>query len=419
MKAPACLPKLQRMAAGLALSTAASTQVSAFDHFDGYASLGARLVDLRPTALVPDPEAAGYAEQHFDGRAVIAFGYGGGVRLSGQTRLLYDSAPEPRGGHSKTKVEIDELYIEGRVSDTLLLFGGRRNMSAGQSLGINPADVFLDAGEKDRSLASERQRAELNGIDMIGADAYFPDGGSVQAYWAPATESLNDGRPDRAYLAYSMVFGASSADATVFAFNESDRPGVGLSLVIPINSGFLAYADTAVQKGESLPQVAEAGAISPLGADAEGVSATVGLSHPFAGDASLNVEYTHLSGGYSAKEWRNYLAALDTNSPAASPVQGAALARLGKIAEASYLRRNYLFARLHHPDIMASGVETEITALAGADDGSGSIGLRIGIPIGNNAALRMNLVRTYGESEDEFVRGVKASQTSIAIEVEF
>lgn len=100
----------------------------------------------------------------------------------------------------------------------------------------------------------------------------------------------------------------------------------------------------------------------------------------------------------------------------ASPAEGAALAGLGAIAEAPWLRRNYGFVRLHRPDIGGSGIEAEWTALLGFDDGSGSVDLRLSREFGDVFRAGLSLGRTFGEAGDEFRRGPERGYLGLALE---
>lgn len=372
---------------------------------------------IEPTWLAPDPEARGFVDDQRLGVLVLGLRYDRGpFRLSGQGRLALgsdDRAPNARVPDDAAL--LDELFVEGAPGDGAALFAGRRNLSFGQAFGINPADVFLDEALLDRRLPPDRRRAEIEGLDLLGFERFSPDGGgSLLGFWAPER-----GGGDRAYLSWRTLVGASLADLGVFVFDDV-RPGIGLSVAAPTASGTLPYADVVLRRGRPLPPVrAAAGpqaAIGPRDADARVLEATLGLGRTWSGGLTLNAEYTRLSGGYSGAEWAAFRDAVALVGPPASPAEGAVLAKLGAIAEAPWLRRNYGFVRLHRPGVAGSGIEAEWTALLGLDDGSGSVGLRLSREFRDVFRAGLSLGRTFGGSGDEFRRGPERGYLGLSLE---
>ncbi|KIC07221.1 hypothetical protein RA19_24800 [Leisingera sp. ANG-M1] len=343
----------------------------------------------------------------------------GDLRVSGQARGFFDTASHaPNSVSGGIGISIDELYADYSASDFLVVFAGRRNMAAGQSLGINPADVFLDASKLDRSLPPETQRAELEGIDMAGAELFFNNGAALLGYWAPTTKDINPSEPSRAYLSYRTAVGEMQADLTFFAFND-DRPGVGISGVIPYHNGLLLYGDLVARQGRSLPRVTAAGDVFPTTEkDWEG-EATLGLSYPFSNGLTANLEYSHLSQGYNQSEWDRYIAAIDASNPPNSALAASRIAALGNIAEQPYLRSNYAFLRLYHPNLFSSDLEMELSTMLGLDDGSGTFNLRINHALSDNTKLALSLSNSFGARESEFARSVEKNQLGIVLEAAF
>ncbi len=380
---------------------------------------GIRTAEIDATPLVADPGAAGYVDDERFFRALLSVRHDvGALRFFGQSRIVLDDsdgAVNGRKAKTDTDATLDELSLSYALDDTTILFLGRRNLSAGQSFGINPADVFLQESDLDRSLPAARRRSEIEGIDMAGAELFFADGSSLLAYFAPGIGNLNENAPHRAYALFRTSFGTNFADLALFAF-EDTAPGAGFSIAYPFESGLILHSDTAFRKGRDLPQLREDGSIGERDAKRPTIAGTLGLGYVFGSGLAANLEYTHLSGGYDTSEWRRFGDAIAANTPPTNPAQGAALAALGRIAEADYLRRNYAFLRLYHPDILDTGFEAEWTALYGLDDGSGNLNLRFRRGLDDATTLSLSLGTALGEEDDEFRRGVERSSVGLFLE---
>ena len=382
-------------------------------------SLGIRTVEIDATPLVPDPEAAGYVDNERFFRTVLSVWHDvGSLRFSGQSRIVLDDTDGALNGRkvkAGSGVVLDELTLSYTLSDTTVMFLGRRNISAGQSLGINPADVFLEEGRLDRSLPPARRRSEIEGIDMAGSEFFFADGSSFLAYWAPGTGDLNENASSRAYARYRTTFGADFADIALFVFDDA-TPGAGFSIAYPFGSGLILYSDTALRKGRSVPELRANGSVGARDLGRWMTEGTLGLGYAFGSGLTVNLEYTHLSGGYDTSEWGRYGDAIRANTPPIGPAQGAELAMLGEIAQEDYLRRNYAFLRFHHSDILGAGLEAEWTALYGPDDESGNVNLRFLKDFNDAAILSLSLGTSFGADDDEFRRGVERGRVGLFLE---
>ena len=405
-----------------AIALAAGGAAHALDVLQVRAMFGVRTVETGAAPLIPDPDAAGFADSEAFLRSVWSFRHDAGpLRFSGQARLVRDGtgdAPNGREAEAGGKAAVNELSIAYSIGSNIVAFAGRRNLSAGQSLGINPADVFLDESRLDRTVPPERRRSEIQGIDLLGAETYFDDGGSLLAYWAPSAGSLNEESPDRAYLSYRATVGGNLADLAIFAFND-DAPGTGLSLASPYDSGLILYGDLAFRKGRRLPEVLTDGTVGAKDTDPWTTESTIGLSYPYPSGLTVNLEYTRLSGGYSAAEWERYLSAVALNTPPLSMAQGDALDALGKIADIEYLSRNYSFFRLYHPDPFLAQVEASMTAIYGIDDGSGSLTLRLRRELSEAVSVSMFYRGVFGDDDDQFLRGAERQSVGVFLETAF
>ncbi|MBF2760182.1 MAG: hypothetical protein ISN28_07895 [Ectothiorhodospiraceae bacterium AqS1] len=381
--------------------------------------LGMRSVEIDAAPLVPDPEAAGYVDNERFFRSVLSLRHDvGSLRFFGQGRIVFDDSDDaPNGRETKTDsdVTLDELTASYALDDTKVLFLGRRNISAGQSLGVNPADVFLKEGDLDRSLPAARRRSEIEGIDMVGSEFFFADGSSLLGYWAPSIGDLNEDAPHRAYARYRTTFGADFADIAFFAFDDT-TPGAGLSIAYPFGSGLILYGDKALRKGRSLPEPSANASVGTPDANRWTIEGTLGLGYIFESGLAMNLEYTHLSGGYDTFEWGRYVDAIRANTPPADPAQGAVLAALGRIAQENYLRRNYAFLRLHRSDILGLKIDAEWTVLYGVDDESGSVNLHLSKGFDEQTTLFLSLGASFGEDDDEFRRGVESGSLGLFLE---
>lgn len=380
-------------------------------------------ISLGGERLLPNPsQNSGWRNHQTSGLLLLRSGLTwGNLTVSAQHRLL-DRSTGPASGvlREGQRIETDELYAEYALSDTLFVHIGRRNLSTGQSYGINPNDVFFNRLEINRRLPSDRQRSETNGIDMVGFQYLTDTGSSVSAYWAPQTGDLNrDASGDRWLVSYRTRLGAGMTDMTVSAFGGA-RPGVSTSIVHQTEQDWLFYTDTAVRRGRALQAVSApdgSGAFTTLPREQDKyiIETTVGAGYTFGNGLSANLEWTHLGGGMSGSEWANFTDAVSANSPPTSAASAQRLAELRALANHTELRRDYLFLRLFQERVAGTKLQSQMVVLHGLEDGSGSAALRLEYPFTPETSAWLYLNRRYGDSKDEFTQRTERGTVSLGM----
>ncbi|WP_293573955.1 hypothetical protein [Phaeobacter sp.] len=366
----------------------------------GRVSLYGKRANLVATDLVPNPDASGYQDALAGMSGVM------GAKLSyGRLSLATQFRAEARDGQVETFT--DEAYAELLLGESLFLFGGRSILSYGQAYGLNPADILHDPLAENRIFPSGQARSDVEGTEMIGADMLFDNGSSFSLIYAPDREDPRLGiKEDFAMLRFSGLIAGGAGDYSV-ALIDGNRPGAALSFSWGIGDASVIYMDAAFRKGREkqaisgtsplghlLLETRETGKIHPY--------ATLGFGYTFGNGLSLNAEYTRDAGGYSDSEWYRIVDALDTTTPAQSTVHGQSLNQLNGLLNHYTLRQNYGFLRVSHDNLFGKAVSGEVTVLHGLDDGSGSLGLRLEMTLGDRATLGLTTTHKYGGENSEF-----------------
>ena len=328
------------------------------------------------------------------------------------------------GGRS-ARLHVDELYAEYTLAPERFLYAGRRNVVYGQSLGVNPLDVFLDPADVDRSKDTERRRSEIEGQDLFGFELLPGERFTLGGYWTV------DGR---GLLAGMLTLPEWGSDLSVLLF-EDERPGAGLSFSRTLGEAVLVYADAAVRRGRDRPVIRAdrrpgAGPGTFLAVEGEGgggrffPQTSAGVGYAFPSGAGFNLEYYFDANGYTSGEWREITDLVAENRALREEGRSGGLPlgnllRLGARLDRFTLRRHYAFLRAQHPRLLGGALAVEVTALHNLADHGGALGLRVEHEYGPNLLFGIEGRRLYGKGMDEFaLRTVKLSG-SVYVTVNF
>ena len=157
-------------------------------------------------------------------------------------------------------------------------------------------DVFLNPLSLDRSKNITRRRREIIGQDMIGFETLISDRFALNGYWAPSEGALNEGDPQRALLASTLIALKQDADFT-FILIKDDRSGAGLSISQSLGQATVVYGDLVARRGrDRIGDGSDDGnrlfTQLSIGADYTRKSAT-----------TFNLEYHYDANGYTTDEW--------------------------------------------------------------------------------------------------------------------
>ncbi len=377
----------------------------------GRASLFGQRNTISATDLVPDPDGSGYQEalSGLTGTMGAKLSYG---RLSITTQFRAEAQD------SQVETFTDEAYAEVLLGDALFLYGGRRILSYGQAYGLNPADILHDPLAENRIFPTGQARSDVKGTDLIGADLLLDNGSSLSLIYAPDRDDPRLGvKEDFAMLRFSGLMADGAADYTL-ALIGGERPGAAVSFSWGLGDASVVYMDATFRKGREKQTVAGTSPmghllLDPLETDKIQPFVTLGFGHTFENGISLNAEYTRDAGGYNDAEWDRIIDALDTITPTQSAVHGQSLGRLNGVLNHYTLRQNYGFLRVSHDALFGKPISGELTVLHGLDDGSGSLALRLEMPLGDLATIGLQASQKYGGENTEF--NLRPMRDSLAI----
>lgn len=388
----------------------ASAQDTSFT-LEGRVSGYAQAVGLEKTDLVPDPTGSGYKDTKFGADAVVQMrGDFDAGTVRGQIRLAYED--------EETAVFVDEAYVEIGIGEASFAFAGRRILSYGQSYGLNPADIFADPLRENRVFPSAKSRNDVEGVDMVGVDLLFENGGSLTALYAPGFDHRDNGNEeDFVLLRYAGFAADGTLDYGLSVFS-GDRPGIGISGSYGVGDASVIYLDATFRQGQEKATVTGLNGVGlPVIAtgDDQAITGivTLGFGHSFSNGLSLNAEFTHDSGGYSDAEWGEIDTAINPMTGLAPALKGAAMGQLNGLLNHYTLRQNYGFLRLSHENVLGSNILAELTVLHGFDDQSGSAGLRFEMPLGETFTAGIMATKSYGANNSEFNLRPKTGTLSI------
>ncbi|MGQ4810170.1 hypothetical protein NKDENANG_03619 [Candidatus Entotheonellaceae bacterium PAL068K] len=377
---------------------------------DYLADLRFTATDFKTTSLAPAAQFRGAPSETFQATAVVTAATSiAGFELTGQLRGI-GSVENDGPDHSLT---VDEMFVERPVSDHLFVFAGRRNLAFGQAFGVSPTDVFLDPLQEDRSLNEARRRREIEGIDMVGFEAFVAQNASLLAFVAPAWEGFNQDHAIRALTALDLLWPGFEVTITFQAFWD-DRPGIGWLMSKTLGNAVILYVEGTARQGRDRRTVVRSGAamlaqfdVLPKDENDLRASVTLGSGYTFERGLSINLEYYRNGDGYSDREWavlddlisRNathFDAGLFNGLPSQN------LQILNDELRLFALRRNYLFARLFDANPIGVSVSGELTVFHNLDDGSGVVSTRLETDIKDRVTIGFLGSATYGGSHTEF-----------------
>ena len=379
--------------------------------------------EANATRLVPEPKRVGHDPRHLAATATAGLqAWNGPVVVTAAGRLLARTAPVE--GERAVRLHVDELHAEYAATPVHFLYGGRRHIVHGRSLGVNPLDVAIDPVDLDQALDSERRRAEIEGQDMLGFESLLGDRFTLAGYWTPG---------ERALLAGTFTMPGWNADLTVLAFDDDERPGAGLSLSHTLGEALLAYADVAVRRGRDRVVIrADRGSDSAAGAfvleegDASRYFAqsSVGLGYTLDSGATFNLEYYFDANGYSDREWGEVTGLIADNDGNRADERlreratGNLLRLSGRLRRLT-LRRHYGFFRAQHPSLFGRDLAAELTVFHNLADRTGSLGLRLERDMGPDVFLGVEGRWLYGDDLDEFALRTGKLSGSVHVTVNF
>ena len=383
----------------------------------GYISAYGQLTDNGGTDLVPNPSGSKYSgkQEGYDVVLQMRLDYQK-LRLKSQIRL--------ERAYDDTQLLMDEAYGEYSITDQVLFFAGRRIIAYGQSYGLNPADILHDPLQEVKIYPSDKSRNDIEGTDMVGFDWFTDNGAALTMFFAPRRAGRENGdKEDLLMVRYAGFSMEGALDYGLSAFT-GDRMGLGLSASYGVGEATVLYIDSSMRYGREKKSITGHDRVGnlfiiPADKDAIIIFTTFGAGHSFNNGWSVNLEYSHDSGGYSSGEWGRIEQALTIITPANSAVMERSLGQVNNLLDHYMLRKNYGFIRLAHDKFADFDLASEFSLLHSLDDGSGSIGTRFELPLSDNVTAGLYGSLKYGGSNKEFTLRPNASALAFYTMVKF
>lgn len=369
---------------------------------DGHAEYRFENNQPRQTPLIFSPTIIGVEESQTVLTPVLAIqAYKEAFSVFGQIRGEHD-------GEQKDRLELDEFFIEYALNSRHFLSVGRRTIIHGQSLGINPADVFLNRLDVDATKSVNRQRIEIQGQNMLGWEMLVNSQLSLSGYWMPDIKAVSQDRPDRALLAVSYVLPGMNADTNFLIFDD-EQPGAGGTFSKSIGQSTLFYVEAIFHQGRKLdaliPEQNGSGSFLIKEGDKSKIfnRTSIGISYIFSSNIVTNFEYYHDDNGYGEREWDDIQSLIYANRDAATNrVSHRNQLSLNKQLRHFTLRRDYGFSRIEVPISKQQNRKVEIAILHNFHDNSGVFNTRLEQEFSETFTAGLYLSDSYGGSLGEF-----------------
>ncbi|MCY4348715.1 MAG: hypothetical protein OXC25_02545 [Thiotrichales bacterium] len=420
--------RLRRLASAVALATvpamSMSMDVGAWQwSSQGLLDIRARSTETNATQLVPEPERVGPEPRRFATTTALSLqGWNGPLTATAAGRLF--ARTHRREDERAAGLRVDELHAEYALTPVHFLYGGRRHVVHGRSLGVNPLDIAIDPVDLDQALDSDRRRAEIEGQDLFGFESLLGDRFTLTGYRTPGERSL---------LAGAFTMPEWNADLTMLAFDDDERPGAGLSLSHTLGEALLAYADVVVRRGRDRAVVRADRGPDPVpgawfveegDASRHFAQSSVGLGYTLDSGATFNLEYYFDANGYSDREWGEITGLIADNDRIRDDERRREsatgnLLRLSGHLRRLTLRRHYGFFRAQHPGLFGRALAAELTVLHNLADRTGSLGLRLERETAPDVFLGVEGRWLYGDDLDEFALRPGELSGSVHVTVNF
>ncbi|NTU97065.1 MAG: hypothetical protein HGA62_04525 [Chlorobiaceae bacterium] len=305
-----------------------------------------------------------------------------------------------------TKFDINQLYYQ-KKTDGIALLVGRKKIRWGVAYSYSPTDlvsqirtpedpedrlgIIKGADVLQLSLSNDISQFDIAYLPRLnwGFDDTFFENSRLAVRWYRFMEPYD----------VSLVGTVDEDGRWAAGFNTSATYGKALELhaeYLYTSSKSRQYPDASIDPSSfTIPffETCSGGYHEIL----------IGGQYTFKNNLNLTLEYLFTSAGYSADQFREYSAHVEYLNSQYSISPDPALAGLYESASHFLLplRKNYLFSRLYHPDVVSS-IALEIYSYISLCDGSGFFVFQPKYEKAKNYEVYLQLKKFWGKKDSEF-----------------
>ncbi len=314
-------------------------------------------------------------------------------------------------GNTDIENIFDDAFFDIKFNDRFFLYGGKKNIRNGVGFGSNPTD-FLGEGKKvDFTKREEERRAEREGNYLLGVDTFFKNA-TLTAIFAPRVKNLQE-ESNRVLLKVNLLMDSIDTDMSLHYFYGA-VPGIGFNISTTVNDELVLYTETAFRWGSNRKTVKLVSTGSPDIYEINGPDDServyphivIGGHYTFMNGTNIICEYIYNGDGYNGKEWDEIKNFVKYNNVEYKRgfFKDFALANLllsNEIVSFREVRRNYIFARINNPEILAK-IDGAIVLILNADDKSFLINPSMDYKLKANTILGFSALIFAGKNDTEF-----------------
>jgi hypothetical protein len=343
-----------------------------------------------------------------------------------QVRPYHDMRFDPASDHY-SRVSVDELYWEARVTDYITTVLGRKRIVNGVALGYNPTDFLShDKLVTSSNLEDSERRSERTGDNLVGVSKFFEDATLSAFLLFPSSFSRNDHL--RGLAQFSQRLEKLQTDYTLLAYYD-DSLQLGLNISSTLTNSITGYFEMAVSqnRGRRIIDTSKGGNPYRSSALALGSyqNALTGEDYPpdyrrafkwerkssalelNQYDAVIGMQYTHESGiGLNVEYWRSNMAYSQREFDAIWDN-----VELGRISEDdaedmltanNNVQRDKLFVRISGISLIDDVLGLEQTNILGLNDQSLYSRTSLVWQVNDSSTARLNINHLNGDRRSEF-----------------
>ncbi len=314
-------------------------------------------------------------------------------------------------GKSDIKNIVDDAYFDIKLGGRFFLYGGKKNIRDGVGFGSNPTDFLGEGKEVDFTKREEERRAEREGNYLFGVDTFYKNV-TLIAIFAPRINNLQD-ESNRVLLKANLLIDSINTDMSLHYF-YGDIPGVGFNISTTMSDELVLYTETAFRWGSNRKSVKLISEGAPNIYEINGPDVServyphvvIGGHYTFKNGTNIICEYIYNGDGYNGKEWDDIKNFVKYNNAEYKRgyLKDVALSNLlvsNKIISFREVRRNYIFARLNNPEILAK-TDGAIVLILNADDKSFLINPSVDYKLKANTTIGLSALIFAGKNDTEF-----------------
>lgn len=342
-----------------------------------------------------------------------------------QLRPYMTSQFDPASDHY-SRVSVDELYWDARVTDTITTTVGRRQLVNGVALGYNPTDFLShDKQVTGSNLTDIERRSERKGDNLVGFSKFF-ESATLQGY-VLFPNSFTGSEDLRGLVQFAHRLQFLQTDYTLSAYYD-DRLQLGLNIAATLSHSITGYLEVAVsedrgrrvikngfsnlnhpssyppQPGGGYPREVDYAAMrksvvkwennsNPL--KLEYYDAVIGFQYTSPSGIGVNAEYWRSNTAYTQREFNDIWDAVEVGRLSPSDAEDILSAN-------NNVQRDKLFLRISDIPLIGEDLSLEQTNIYGINDQSFFSRTSFTWQATEASTFRLNLNYFAGDKRSEF-----------------